>query len=84
MMGSIPGMCAFTSFMMRKEMDKIEIPPVGELLETLGDAGCDMYACRMAMDMFKLKEEDLVPQIDEVIGAMEFYDHCAGAQIIFI
>ncbi len=72
------------SKMMKKEMEKLDIPPVREMLEILSDSGAKLYACRMAMDMFKRTEEDLVPQIDDVISAMDFYDKSAGAQLLFI
>jgi peroxiredoxin family protein len=84
MVGGLPGMEAMASKMMKKEMEKLEIPTIREMLEDLHDAGAEMYGCRMAMDMFKRTKQDLVPQIDDVITAMDFYDHSAGANIIFI
>lgn len=84
MVGGLPGMEAMASKMMKKEMEKLEIPTVREMLEDLHDAGAEMYGCRMAMDMFKRTKEDLVPWIDDVISAMDFYDKSAGAQVIFI
>jgi len=42
-----------------------------------------LYGCGLAMDMFKLKKEDLVPQVDDVLTAMDFFDKAEGAQIIF-
>jgi len=35
------------------------------------------------MDMFKVKREDLVPQVEGVLSAMDFVDKSEGAQIIF-
>jgi len=84
MVGGLPGMEAMASKMMKKQMDDLEIPPVREFIEILSDSGAELYACRMAMDMFKLEEKDLVPQVDEVLTVMDFYDKSAGAQIIFI
>lgn len=84
MVGGLPGMEAMASKMMKKQMDDLEIPPVREFIEMLHDAGAELYACRMAMDMFKLEEKDLVPQIDDVLTVMDFYDKSAGSQIIFI
>ena len=43
-------------------MEKLDIPPVREFLQILPDAGTELYACQLAMDMFKLKREDLVPR----------------------
>jgi peroxiredoxin family protein len=54
------------------------------MLEILGDSGAHLYACRMAMDMFKRTKADLVPQVEDVISAMDFFDKAAGAQVLFI
>ena len=83
MLGGLPGMESFASLMMKKEIAKLEIPTIRELLSDLSDSGAHLYACRMAMDMFKLTKEDLVPQVEDVISAMEFFDKSAGAQVIF-
>ena len=82
--GGLPGMESLASGMMKKQMEKLDIPDVRELVEILDDSGAEIYACRMAMDMFKRSEEDLLPQVKEVISAMDFYDKAAGAQILFI
>ena len=84
MLGGLPGMEAFASTMMKKEMTKLDIPSVGEMLEILGDSGAHLYGCQMAMDMFKRTKDDLVPQVKEVLTAMDFMDMSEGAQIIFI
>ena len=84
MVGGLPGMEAMASTMMKKQMDDLEIPGVREMIEILHDSGAELYACRMAMDMFKLDREDLAPQIDDVLTVMDFYDKSAGSQIIFI
>jgi peroxiredoxin family protein len=63
---------------------RLEIPPIREFIEMLDDAGADMYGCQMALDMFKLTKDDLVPQVKDVLTAMDFMDMSEGAQIIFI
>lgn len=84
MIAGLPGVEHLASKKMRAEMAKLDIPPVREFLAMLSDAGAELYGCRLAMDMFKLRREDLVPQVKDVIGAMEFFDKSVGAQIIFI
>ena len=84
MVGGLPGMESMATKMMKSQMEKLDIPPVREMLEMLHDAGARLYGCRMAMDMFKLEREDLVEQVDGVLTAMDFYDKSAGAQILFI
>ncbi|MCB1049653.1 MAG: DsrE/DsrF/DrsH-like family protein [Acidobacteria bacterium] len=84
MIAGLPGMEGFATSMMKREMEKLDIPSIREMLEILEDSGAEMYACQMAMDMFKLQKDDLVPQIKDVITAMDFMDLAADAQIIFI
>lgn len=81
--GAIPGMSAFATSMMKKQMDKLDIPPVGEFVEMISDAGCKLYACKATVDMFKLQPEDFCPQMDKVLTVGEFYEMSAGSQIIF-
>ena len=82
--GVVPGVTSLASTMMKKEIEKLDFPPVGEFIEMIHDAGGKMYGCRMAMDMMKLEEEDMCDEIDDIIGAMEFMEMSDGAQIIFI
>ena len=83
MLGAIPGMSAFATFMMKKEMEKLDIPPVEEFLEMIDDAGGSLYACRAAMDMFHYTEKDLYERVDSILTVGDFYEKSAGAQIIF-
>ena len=82
-LGAIPGMSAFATTMMKKEMDKLDIPPVDEFIEMLSASGATLYACRAAMDMFHYTEEDLTEEVSEILTVGEFYEKSAGAQIIF-
>jgi len=84
MIGGLPGVESMATKMMKRQMAELDIPSVREMLEDLSDAGARIYACQMAMDMFKLKQEDLIPQVDGVLSAMDFYDKSAGAQLLFI
>lgn len=83
LLGVIPGMSAAASWMMRREIAKLDFPPVGEFMEMLVDAGAHIYGCKMSMDMMKLTKEDLIDGA-EVLGAMEFIEMSDGGQIIFI
>lgn len=83
LLGALPGMSAFATSMMKKEMDKIDIPPVDEFLEMIKDAGAELYACKATVDMFHLTMDDFVPQVDEIINVGTFYEKSAGAEIIF-
>lgn len=83
LLGALPGMSAFASVMMKKEMEKLDIPPVPEFIEMIHDAGGKIYACKATVDMFHLEAADFCPQVDKVLTVGEFYALSAGAQIIF-
>ncbi len=74
MLGGLPGMEAFATKMMKKEMEKLDMPPVGEFLEILSDSGAKLWACKLAVDMFHLKEEDLIDEIDGILTIGDFYN----------
>jgi len=84
MVAGLPGMETFATKMMKKKIQGLDIPDIRELLETLDAAGADLYACKMAMDMFDLKKEELIPEVKDVIGAMDFFQFAEGAQTFFV
>ena len=84
MLGGLPGLQKLATSRMIKGMQEADIPTVREMLEILDAAGAELYACQMAMDMYKRKKEDLIPEVKGVISAMDFLDKAEGAQIIFV
>src|SRR5210317_1386417 len=84
-MGIIPGMEAMVSGMMMKEMDKLDVPPVSEFIELFVAGGGNLYACKLAADMFKIGKEDLSEHVSGIITVGEFYEKAGGegSQIIF-
>ncbi len=84
LLGAVPGVSNFATWMMKREMEKLDIPPVDEFLEMISDAGGNIYACKLAMDMFKLSKDDLVDEVNNVLTVGEFYEKAAGGPIIFI
>lgn len=83
LLGALPGVSSFATSMMKKEMEKIDIPPVGEFITMIHDAGGEIYACKATVDMFHLKPGDFCPEVDAVISVGQFYEKSAGGQIIF-
>lgn len=86
MLGGLPGIEAFATKMMKSEMEKLDIPPVKEFLEILSASGTKLWSCKLAMDMFKVKEEDLIDEIDGVLTVGGFYERAVGdgTHILFI
>jgi peroxiredoxin family protein len=82
-LGGIPGMSAFATSMMKKEMEKLDIPPVREFIEMIHDGGGGVFACKAAMDMFHYTRDDLCEHVDDILTVGQFYEMSAGAQVIF-
>ena len=84
-LGSIPFVEAGVSSMMRSQMEKLDIPTVDEFLEMIDAGGGEIYACKLAMDMFKLKKTDLHPLVKDILTIGDFYELADGlqTQIIF-
>jgi peroxiredoxin family protein len=85
LLGVLPGVEAGVSLMMKKGMEKLDIPPVEEFLEMIIAGGGEIFACKLAADMFKLKKEDLWDEVVDIITIGDFYAMCGGenTQIIF-
>jgi peroxiredoxin family protein len=81
--GAIPGFSMLATRMMKRQMEKIDIPPIPEFIELVHDSGVHMYACKASVDMFDLTMDDFVPQVEDIISVGEFYENAAGGQIIF-
>jgi peroxiredoxin family protein len=81
--GAIPGFSALATRMMKRQLEKIDIPPIPEFIELVADSGVRLYACKATVDMFGLTMDAFVPQVEDIISVGEFYDRAAGGQIIF-
>lgn len=85
LLGALPGVEAGVSAMMMSQMAKLDIPPVDEFLEMIIAGGGEVYACKLAMDMFKISKEDMWHGVKGVLTVGQFYELCGGVQtqIIF-
>lgn len=78
MLGGLPGVEALATGIMKKEMEKLDIPDVKEFLEIMSASGVRMWACKLAMEMFHYSREDLVEEIEGVLTVGDFYGRGAG------
>jgi len=85
LLGMLPGVEAGVSAMMKKQMADLDIPPVDEFLDMITAGGGEIYACKLATDMFKIKKEDLSEHVIDIITIGDFYALAGGdnTQIIF-
>ncbi|MBN2637746.1 MAG: DsrE/DsrF/DrsH-like family protein [Bacteroidales bacterium] len=85
MLGGLPGVESGVTAMMKKEMERLDMPPVDEFLELIEAGGGEIYACKLAADMFKLTKEDMHPAVKDIITVGDLYAMCdgEGTQIVF-
>lgn len=73
-LGMLPGMTSMTTSMMQGKMKKIKMPSIREMIKTAKDSGVKFHACSPTMDMMGLKREDLIPEVDDIIGAATYLE----------
>ena len=59
-MGAIPGMSSIATGMMKKKIDKADIPSLSELQEMAQLEGVELIACKMTVDMMEIDEDKLI------------------------
>lgn len=86
LIGGLPGMEAMATKMMKKEMEKLDIPPVHEFLDIMKLSGVKFWACKLAMEMFHYTKEDLYEGVGGVLTVGEFYKKGSvlGTHMLFV
>ncbi len=59
-MGAIPGMSTIATGMMKKKIDKANIPSLADLQEMAQIEGVELIACKMSIDMMEINEDKLI------------------------
>ena len=79
-MGAIPGMTSIATGMMKKKIDKANIPSLGDLQEVAQLEGVELIACKMTVDMMEIDESKLIEGV-AVWTAEEFLIYAKDCQI---
>jgi len=59
-MGAIPGMSTIATGMMKKKIEKANIPSLADLQEMAQIEGVELIACKMTVDMMEIDETKLI------------------------
>jgi peroxiredoxin family protein len=78
--GTLPGMTAMATSMMKSMIKKNGVASVPELISLCQETGVRLIACQMTMDLFGFKKEDMIDGV-EYAGAATFMEYAANAQI---
>ncbi len=68
----LPGMMDFSTSMMKKMMEKHNMPDLQKLIQDAIDLDVKLYPCQTAMSLFEYKEEDLIDGVEKPAGAATF------------
>lgn len=67
---------------MKKNLKRMNYPTPYEMLKRLRQTEMlKIYACSPSMEMFGVKREDLIPEVDEIAGAATFLEVASEADI---
>jgi len=71
----LPGLMTIGTGMMKDKIKKVGIPTLKELLAMCRDTeNVKIYACSTTMELMDVKKEELIPEVDEIVGAATFLD----------
>ena len=62
-MGAIPGMTSIATGMMKKKIEKANIPSLADLQEMAQLEGVELIACKMTIDMMEIKADKLIDNV---------------------
>ena len=79
-MGSIPGMTTLATGMMKKKIEKANIPSLEDLQEMAQIEGVELIACKMTVDMMEIDEGKLIDGV-VVWTAEEFLTYAKECKI---
>jgi peroxiredoxin family protein len=65
---------------LKKKLEEMNYPTPYDLLKRMKASGLlKIYACSPTMEMFGVKKEDLIPEVDQIAGAAAFLDLASDA-----
>jgi len=80
-MSNIPGFEHIASTMMKKTMKDKGVASVELLRELCLEADVKLIACQMTVDLFGMKRDDFIPEIEEWVGAVSFLPFAQKADV---
>jgi peroxiredoxin family protein len=84
LLGIIPGMTNLATKMMIKKFKELKVPSVYEMIRQAKELGVKFHACSTTMSAMGIKETDLIPEVDDVVGASTSLALASGGQVLFI
>ena len=70
-------------WMFKKMMKDKKVASMEELRQTCIDLGVHFLACKMSMDVMEIKREDLIDEVEDVVGAATAVGNAAESKVQF-
>jgi len=80
-LGMLPGMTSVATSMMKKRIEKYW-PSVPEMIQMIKDSGGRIHACSPTMGFMGVKDDDLIPEVTDIVGASTFLGWAADPDTI--
>jgi peroxiredoxin family protein len=77
----IPSYETFATRMMRKTIKSKGVAEIGELRGLCVEAGVNLLACQMTVDLFGYNREEFIPEVKEYVGAATFLPMAKDADV---
>ena len=79
---TLPGDYKHLEETMKKNLQKMNYPSPYQMLKRLKQSNLlKIYACTPTMQMFGTKKEDLIPEVDSMVGAATFLNIAADSDV---
>ena len=79
-LGSVPGMPAIASAMMKKKVERANIPSLEDMLEMVRLEGVKLVACHMSVEMMALEQDEFIDGV-EVWTAERFMKYAQECKV---
>lgn len=66
---------------LKEKFKEMNVPTIGEMIKNAKEAGAKIYACETTMKAFNLSKENLIEEVDKVIGASEFLELSSNSDL---
>ncbi|MDE3101267.1 MAG: DsrE/DsrF/DrsH-like family protein [Chloroflexota bacterium] len=81
LLGAIPGMTPFATFMMKRMFRTNGVASIRELTDVAIEAGAKLFPCGMTMQVFGYRADDLLAGCQPVCGAAAFLSYASDADV---
>jgi peroxiredoxin family protein len=68
-------------WMFKKMMAAKKVPPLKDLLQTAIDLDVHLLACSMSMSVMEIDREDLIDEVEDIVGVAKFVKEAADSSI---